>query len=110
MRVSEPPMLGKRDLAHEGAEGAGGRPTSRSSKCELQRGPETWRPSPAALAGGGGLPLSFEAEDAPSARGLRQVGQGLQAHGGPGPLGEPGSLVPPSMSTSRHSLEAGPSL
>ena len=56
-----------------------------------------------------GPPLGFEAEDAPSARGLRQVGQGLQAHGGPGPLGKPGSLVPRSMSTSRHSLEAGPS-
>ena len=75
MHVSEPPRLGKGDLAHAGAKGAGGRPTRRIAKCELQRGPEPRRPSPAASAGG--LPLSFEAEDALSARGLRQVGKGL---------------------------------
>ena len=73
MHVSEPPRLGKGDLAHAGAKGAGGRPTRRIAKCELQRGPEPRRPSPAASAGG--LPLSFEAEDALSARGLRQVGR-----------------------------------
>lgn len=58
----------------------------------------------------GGLCLSFEAEDAPSVRGPRQAGQGLQARSGPGPSGGPGSLVPPSMTMSRHSLEAGSSL
>ena len=105
--MSEPPRLGKGDLAHEGTEGARRRLTHQIPKCELQRGPEPQRPSPAASAGG--LRLSFEAEDTPSARGPRQAGQGLQARGGPGHSGGPGSLVPPSMTMSRHSLEAGSS-
>ena len=106
MRGAEPPRMGKVDLAHEGTEGARGRLTPQIPR-ELQWGPEPRRPSPAASAGR--LRLSFEAEDAPSARGPRQAGQGLQAIGSPGSSGGPGSLVPPSMTMSRHSLEAGSS-
>ena len=69
------------------------------------------RLSPVASARGAAPQLPGRGRSLPArgpTAGAGQVEQGLQTPGCPGPLGGPSSLIPQPVTTSRHSLEAGP--
>lgn len=109
MRVSEPPVPGEGDPEREGAKGAGGPeggPPARSPKASRSGGLSLGGISRGAAPQLPGRGRSLPARG-PTAR-AGQVEQGLQTPGCPGPLGGPSSLVPQPVTTSRHSLEAGP--